>query len=137
MDNTIILCWNVRGLNAAARRDNVRTPVTDARPQIVCLVQTKLSTVNQWTVASMLLGANYTDFAYVPAAATRGGILVAARMPDVALQEPTIGCYSCTVKVITAAREPWWITTVRPTGCGREGIVPRRTRNTWGVWFSG
>jgi exonuclease III len=38
--------------------------------------------------------------------------LVAARAPDVALQEPTIGCYSCTVKVITAAREPWWITTV-------------------------
>jgi exonuclease III len=71
MDSTTILYWNIRGLNAAARHDNVQTLVTDARPHIVCLVETKLSTVNQWSVASML-GANYTDFAYVPAAATRG-----------------------------------------------------------------
>lgn len=29
MDNTTVLSWNVRGLNAQARRDNVRTLVDD------------------------------------------------------------------------------------------------------------
>ena len=71
MDNTTIVCWNVRGLNAAARRDNVRTMMNGARAHIVCLVETKLNDVNQWTVASML-GANYRDFAYVPLSTPEG-----------------------------------------------------------------
>ena len=99
MANTTVICWNVRGLNATARRDNVRTLTADVRAHIVCLVETKLSTVNHWLIASML-GNNYRDFAYVPAASTRGGILIAARFPEVELKEPTIGCYSCTVKIV-------------------------------------
>lgn len=111
MDNTAILCWNVRGLNSAARRDNVHTLSSDARAQIVCLVETKLNTVNQWLIASML-GPAYRDFAYVPAAQTRGGIIVAAKSPDASLQETHIGCFSCTVRVIAQNAEPWWLTVV-------------------------
>lgn len=77
MDNTTILCWNVRGLNAGARRDNVRTLVNDVRPHIVCLVETKLHHVPQLLVSSML-GMNFVDYTFVPAAETRCGIFVAA-----------------------------------------------------------
>jgi len=45
-----IMCWNMRGLNTTARRDNVRTLVADVRPHIVCLVETKLQSVNPWLV---------------------------------------------------------------------------------------
>ena len=111
MDNTTIVCWNVRGLNDRARRDNVRTMMRDAHAHVVCLVETKLQSVNQWLIASML-GMNYIDYAYVPAANTRGGIIVAARSPDVALQEPHIGCYSTTIKVLTHGVDPWWLSVV-------------------------
>ena len=67
MDNTTIVCWNVRGLNDSARRDNVRTMMRDAHAHVVCLVETKLQSVNQWLIASML-GMNYIDYAYVPVA---------------------------------------------------------------------
>ena len=59
-----------------------------------------------------MLGMNYIDYAYVPAANTRGGIIVAARSPDVALQEPHIGCYSATIKVLTHGADPWWLSVV-------------------------
>jgi len=75
MDNTI-LCWNVRGLNDRARRDAVRTQVDDIRPSVVCLQETKLDVIQQHLVFAML-GVNFTDFAYLPASNTRGGILVA------------------------------------------------------------
>jgi hypothetical protein len=74
-----------------------------------------------------MLGLNYVEFAYVPAANTRGGVLVAARGPDVALTDAHIGCYSMTVAVHTNAAQPaaagnvgshdattapWWLTVV-------------------------
>lgn len=73
MDNTTILSWNVRGLNARARQDNVRTLVNDVRPSIVCLQETKLDVIPQSLVWSML-GIEFSDFAYLPATHTRGGI---------------------------------------------------------------
>lgn len=46
MDNTTLLSWNVCGLNARARRDNVCTLVDDLRLAIVCLQETKLDLVH-------------------------------------------------------------------------------------------
>jgi hypothetical protein len=59
-----------------------------------------------------MLGMNYNDFAYVPAANTRGGIIVAAHSPEVALQDPHIDCYLATVKVVSMSNEPWWLSVV-------------------------
>lgn len=111
MDNTAILCWNVRGLNSRDRRDNVRTLVDSIRAMVVCLVETKLQTVNQWLVFSML-GMSFVDYAFVPAANTRGGVLVAARSPEVQLSEPHVGCFSVTVAVKTDSADRWWLTVV-------------------------
>lgn len=84
MDNTTVLSWNVRGLNAQARRDNVRTLVDDIRPSIVCLQETKLDVISEFLVFS-LLGRDFVDFAYLPASSTRGGILIAGRRGSVSL----------------------------------------------------
>jgi len=66
MDNTTILSWNVRGLNAQARRDDVRTLVDDIRPSIVCLQETKLDVISLSLILSML-GRAFTEYAYLPA----------------------------------------------------------------------
>lgn len=44
--NCNILNWNVRGLNAAARRDCVREFVEQLKATIICLQETKLSHVD-------------------------------------------------------------------------------------------
>lgn len=116
MDNTTVLSWNVRGLNAQARRDNVRTLVDDIRPSIVCLQETKLDVISEFLVFS-LLGRDFVDFAYLPASSTRGGILIAGRRGSVSLSNVLVGCYSVTVAVEAAANTAdgdgkWWLSTV-------------------------
>jgi exonuclease III len=46
MDPDKILIWNVRGLNSLARQDSVRTLVTSAHVDVVCLQETKFVTVS-------------------------------------------------------------------------------------------
>jgi exonuclease III len=36
-----VLCWNVRGLNAARKWDSVRNKVTEANCEIACFQETK------------------------------------------------------------------------------------------------
>jgi hypothetical protein len=59
-----------------------------------------------------MLGMNFVDHAYLPAAGTSGGILVAARGPDVRLSDVHVGCFSITVRVSVANTDPWWLTVV-------------------------
>ena len=114
MDNNTILCWNARGLNGRARRDSVRTLVQTEKPQIACIVETKLNDVPQMLIFS-LFGMNFVDYTFVPAAGSCGRILIAARQPDIHLTDVHIGCFSATVRVHTGTvgeREPWWLTVV-------------------------
>jgi mannosylglycoprotein endo-beta-mannosidase len=116
MNNKSVLSWNVRGLNARARRDAVRTLVDDIRPSIICLQETKLDVIPQTLLLSML-GVAFSEYAYLPAAETRGGILVAGRQQDVSFGEVLIGCYSVTVSVQPAGgaadvANTWWLTAV-------------------------
>lgn len=76
MDRSSFLIWNVRGLNDKARQDNLRMVVDDSRPFVVCLQEINLSHITERDVASFL-GQDFTNFVYLPAQQTRGGILVA------------------------------------------------------------
>jgi len=116
MDNTTVLSWNVRGLNARARWDAVHTLVDDIRPSIVCLQETKLDVITDTMVLSML-GIAFSEFAYLPASETRGGILIAGRQPDVTISKVLVGCYSITTSIELPAitgvgPSRWWLTTV-------------------------
>lgn len=115
MANTTILSWNVRGLNMQARRDTVRTLGDDLRPSVVCLQETKLNVITQYTVFS-LLGREFVDFAYLPASETRSEILIAGRRNMVVLSDVHIGCFSVIVAVLAegsvAGDSKWWLTAV-------------------------
>jgi exonuclease III len=111
-----ILSRNVRGLNEEARRDAVRTLVDDIRPCIVCLQETKLAVISPFTVSGML-GTDYSEFAYLPAPHTRGGILIAGRRSALSLSDVMLGCFSITVRVWTGGlmegdTSSWWLTSV-------------------------
>ena len=73
-----ILCWNVCGLNSRARQDSVRTLVSSAKIDIVCLQETKMSVLSRATMLSML-GSDFSHWIDLPAAGAGGGILVAWR----------------------------------------------------------
>jgi exonuclease III len=92
------MSWNVRGLNNRARGDPVRTLVGDVRPSIVCLQETKLDVIQQHLVFAML-GINFSEFAYLPASNTRGGILIAAKESECYISDVHVGCYSLTIRV--------------------------------------
>ncbi|WVZ62402.1 hypothetical protein U9M48_012158 [Paspalum notatum var. saurae] len=111
MDNLKLISWNVCGLNSRAHRDNVRTLVDGIRADIVCLQETKLSSVSSDVVFGML-GMNFVDYAFLPAKNTRGGVLIGARGPAVALHDILLGCFSITVRVSVNAAESWWLTAV-------------------------
>ena len=112
MDNITVLSWNVRGLNARARRDAVRTLVDDIRPSIMCLQETKLDVIPHTMVLSML-GIAFSEFAYLPASETRGGILITGRQPDVTISEDD-GDKALFLEELEAIRdachEPWALT---------------------------
>lgn len=71
-----VLSWNVRGLNDAAHRELVKQTTLGARPSVVCLQETKLSSITQPIVADTL-GQGFAGYRALNAAGTRGGILLA------------------------------------------------------------
>lgn len=75
-NNLKLLNWNVRGLNCAARREAVKIMIQQAQPNVVCLQETKLDVIDRF-LALEFLGQFCTEFQYLPANSTRGGVLTA------------------------------------------------------------
>ncbi|KAE8788778.1 hypothetical protein D1007_37142 [Hordeum vulgare] len=71
--NTV--CWNVRGLNCSDCRASVKTTFSNTSCHLVCLEETKLSTIDNFIVAS-IGGNRFRNFAQHPTSGTRGRILL-------------------------------------------------------------
>ena len=106
MDSTNILVWNVRGLNDKGRRDNLRKIVDAARPALVCLQETKLSHITVRDVSSFL-GPDFSQFVYLPAQQTRGGILIAWRDGVFSVDHHHVHRYSVSVLLSNGDDPPW------------------------------
>jgi exonuclease III len=98
MGDIKLINWNVRGLNCAARREAVKILIQQAGPNIVCLQETKLDTVDSF-LASEFLGPIYTSFEYLVADCTRGGILVAWDPRLVHAETPTRQRFSISLRI--------------------------------------
>lgn len=111
MGSENILVWNVRGLNSPARRDTVRELIAAERPSLICLQETKLFVINDFDVLC-IAGAGF-DYVFLPAANTRGGILVAWRSDTWAVTNVSMHTYSVSAKVQALADgNEFWLTTV-------------------------
>lgn len=106
-----VIVWNVRGLNAPARRSAVYQVLTLANPTIVCLQETKLQDVSV-TVVQQCLGNKFGKFFYLPDAGTHGGILVAWDESITQLSNPHYTNNTLTTIVKTPGEQEWWLTCV-------------------------
>ena len=79
MDSNCFLIWNVRGLNDRVKRNSVKSLVVDIRPSIICLQETKLCSISDFDILS-ILGSGFSNFVYSPAIGTRGGVLISWRI---------------------------------------------------------
>lgn len=106
-----ILCWNVRGLNSAARRASTRNVVSALGATIVCLQETKIAT---WTarLVTDALGPNFANnFTTLPADGVRGGILLAANENLFTLQNFHSTTYTISADVVMHADNTTWTIT--------------------------
>ena len=71
--NVKLLCCNVRGLNAPARRDAVRDLLRDYHATIVCLQETKLDHADDSLIATMLGPSFIANYHVLPVVGSRGG----------------------------------------------------------------
>jgi exonuclease III len=97
--NCIALNWNVRSLNAPARRQVVKEMVADHRCNIVCLQETKMQSVDDRIVAETLGQAFLRHYAVLPAVGTRGGILLAIADGQYTMLAVDIRTYSAIVTI--------------------------------------
>jgi exonuclease III len=75
MDSAIhqykMLNWNVRRLNSHAKQSDIRQVITNLRPDLICLQETKIAYFDNQLVRSVL-GPDYED-SYVTASSTNFG----------------------------------------------------------------
>ena len=108
-----ILNWNVRGLNNPARRKVVRDLVSETKATVIALQETKLEVVDT-TIISEVLGQRFEDnFVVLPAAGTRGGILLAVDNQHYRITSRGIGIHTVTATVqAVSGGEEWSLTVV-------------------------
>jgi exonuclease III len=112
MDPSHILVWNVRGLNSAARRDTVRALVDSSKIDIVCLQETKLTSVSRQLVLSML-GCDFdNNFVFLPSVGASGGILIAWRNRLGTIGASRLDSHCISVQFCPDDSTAWWLTCV-------------------------
>jgi exonuclease III len=72
-----ILCWNIRGLNANVRKDATHDIIRDTHATIVCIQETKLAIVNDGIIQRALGPQFVSNYSFLPADGTRGGMIMA------------------------------------------------------------
>jgi exonuclease III len=74
----LLLNWIIRGLNAPVKRAGVRDMVRTAKATVACLQETKLQVIDDSMVSATLGPKLKSNFSFLPADGTRGGVLIAA-----------------------------------------------------------
>jgi hypothetical protein len=98
MDPSIILIWNVHGLNSTTRQDAVRSLVVSTKADIVCIQETKMENISRRVVFSAL-GSNLNQYVFVPSVGASGGILVVWKHNRCHM-EPIRGCpFRCRMEI--------------------------------------
>ena len=106
-----LLDWNVRGLNDPAKWSVVREFVASLHVNIVCFQETKLEVIDRYLVLDCL-GPKFDGFEYLPAAGTRGGILIAWDTSVLDVSNVSLDSFAITGEVCTKDHNRWWITSV-------------------------
>jgi exonuclease III len=101
----------VRGLHTRAHRDAVRELVRAELISFVYLQETKMDAFSDFDIMQ-LLGSGF-EYSYLPAAQTRGGVLLAWRSSSWTVSCSSVRRFSVSAKVKPAAGgAEWWLSSV-------------------------
>lgn len=103
-----ILCWNVRGLNGAARRASVRNLISSSGASVVCLQETKISQWNDFLLKETLGQALASQTVCLPANGTAGGVLIAASDQHFSLNHLYTTEHTITANICSLADNTKW-----------------------------
>jgi exonuclease III len=106
MESSCFLIWNARGLNDHAKRDSVKYLVVDIRPSIVCLQETKLCSISDFDILS-ILGSGFSNFVYSPDVGTRG-VLISWRDGAFSSVASVIKQFFVSVQFQEGNGDCWW-----------------------------
>lgn len=108
---TELVCWNVRGLGSTARKHVLREFVEATRAAIYCIQESKLEIVTAYTVLQCF-GPLYDAFAFLPACATRGGIIIAWDSSRIQVSNLARDANFLLGYVVPVCGPGWWLSVV-------------------------
>ena len=73
--NWIVLCWNIRGLNASEKHDAVRNKIEESGCSIVCLQETKIRSV-EMPLIRKFAPRRFDKYDFIPSVGASRGILI-------------------------------------------------------------
>jgi exonuclease III len=111
MDPSKILIWNVRGLNSSVRQDSVKELVISSQVDVICIQETKMQTVPRGSILSML-GADFTDYVFLPSIGASGGVLMAWKRHIGYTGQHRIDIHCISVQFCNEEGHTWWLTCV-------------------------
>jgi exonuclease III len=88
------------GLNSGAKQEDVKQSISNVRPNIVCLQETKLQQISRSTVRAVLGGEFENNFLFQPSNGAKGGLLLAARESFYTLQHVKSSMNTITAHVL-------------------------------------
>ncbi|PNT71080.1 uncharacterized protein LOC106866036 [Brachypodium distachyon] len=106
--NVNLVCWNVRGLNNPSHRSAVCDLIRDTHATIICIQETKLQVVNDRLIRDLLGPCFSANFAVLPAAGTRGGMILAASEDFFTISDVHLSAHSITVTVTMRSEGASW-----------------------------
>jgi exonuclease III len=71
----VVLCWNIRGINAESKWDVVRSKVSEAKCDILCLQETKRVSFNA-NFTRKFCPRNLDEFVFLPSQSNSGGSII-------------------------------------------------------------
>ena len=103
-----IFCWNVRGLNDREKRKLIKGVVRNQKPDLVCLLETKVKDISMQMVKSVGVG-RFLNWASVDARGAAGGLLLFWDNRVLENLEVESGGYSIFVRFRNCADGFFWI----------------------------
>jgi hypothetical protein len=103
-----VLSWNVRGLNSIAKQEDVKQVVNVHKPDLICLQETKMSTISIAMVRSFLDYDYENNFLFLPSVGASGGIILAARDSFLHLSNPTTTRHTISASILDCKHNITW-----------------------------
>lgn len=109
--NYSMLSWNVRGLNSAAKQEDVKHLISTFRPDLFCLQETKMAIIDQQAICNFFCAGYKNSLCFLPAEGTRGGIVLATRDSSFTLHDSFLTANTITSTVTDTRNNSQWTVT--------------------------